>query len=123
MQYITYEDYVQKGGTMSATSFDKVERMAERKIDRATFGRIKAEYDGTQAYAEDLQALTLVLLEFMDVSGADSKKITSESADGFSQSYQLLSQEEADEEMYVWIEDYLYSYEDSTGTELLYAGV
>ena len=66
MDYITFEDYVAMGGTMSESEFTKAYRRARAELDSLTFGRLRNE----TAVSESVKAC---MVELVDVCAAGVK--------------------------------------------------
>ena len=100
-QYLTYEEYVERGGTSSEQAFPLLEFRARKRIDRMTFSRV-------QDMAEVPEAVRLCMLSLI---GIDSKAgveaqvenpvVTSFNNDGYSESFgKALSAEDAEKVLY-----------------------
>lgn len=122
MQYLTYEEYTEIGGTLDLTAF-------KRNIDRAC-GIID---NATQKRVEDMKnvpqmakVLCRELVEYFAANFGSSKQISNhnQSAGGVSESesYVIRSIEERAGEIDDMIKDYLLNEVDDTGTPLLYRG-
>lgn len=122
MQYLTYEEYTEIGGTLDLTAFKLNIDRACGIIDNTTQKRIKAMKSVPQA----AKALCRELVEYLAANLGSSKQISShsQSAGGVSESesYVIRSTEERAGEIGDMIKDYLLNETDDNGTPLLYRG-
>ena len=136
--YLTYEQYQSLGGTLSEAVFSDCEMEAEMLVNWFTFDRLKNE----QTYSEDVQKCVYMLIKYIALqSGLDgsgnvntdgSIKVTrggiaSESNDGVSASYNVLSAQELMENAKSKIEEIikmsLQGVVNSLGRKVLYRGL
>lgn len=132
--YLTYTDYQNMGGTLDETTFNKLEFETETIIDYYTFNRLRKE---TQ-YPAILKHCVYALLDLVQVkydmvnpksiTGENvSGAIASQSNDGVSISYSVLSAketiEQTDKAISQTINRYLANVVNSLGHKLLYRGV
>ena len=133
--YLTYEEYQNMGGTLNQTTFNDYEYEAETIIDWYTFNRLHGETE----YPEAVKRCMYHLISLLDLkaqavgSGAgedgdgSGKTIASQSNDGVSISYSIMSASElatlAKEEMNNSIQRYLNGVVNSMGRKLLYRGL
>ena len=85
-QYLTYDEYVELGGTLDEAPFNILELEAQKNIDKYTFGRLK-ELD-TQI--NEVKICEIKLIELLNTySNYDNqnKSISSENIDGYSVHY------------------------------------
>ena len=85
-QYLTYEEYVELGGTLDEAPFNILEFEAQKNIDRYTFGRIKE----IQEQAKEVKLCVFDLIKTLSnysKYAEQNKAIASESTDGYSISY------------------------------------
>lgn len=78
--YITYEQYAAMGGTADASSFPRLVRLAEKKLDYWTQNRITEP-------TEDVQLCMTLILNAMGKIDRGEKDISSVSNDGVSVTY------------------------------------
>ncbi len=117
--YLTYEEYqVDMCGTLSAEVFGRLEFKARKAVDAATFGRIAAE----QPVRESVKRLAFELVQLY-ADGDEETLVTSASADGFSETYAVLSEQELQQKADDLISLYLSDERTADGTPLLYLGV
>lgn len=121
--YLTYEEYVERGGASSESAFPLLEFRARKRIDRMTFSRV-------QDMAEVPEAVKLCM---MSIIGIDSKVgveaqvenpvVTSFNTDGYSESYgKALSATDAEAAMSASIRSMLWGEVNDDGVPLLYRG-
>lgn len=142
--YLTYGQYIEYGGTLDESAFDMYEFEAASKIDYYTFNRLK-KGAGFDEQSEDVKEAVyrceyrlISLMQTRDtanaVSGEGSDEssavvagIASQSNDGVSISYNVLSASEASKnaqtEIDLVIRCYLSSCKNSLGQRLLYRGI
>lgn len=134
--YLTYEEYIEMGGTLEEATFDDYEFRAEALVNYVTFNRlandavipdkvkrvIKYIIDMVQKKAD---ALSLGNGENSSESG--SVYITSQSNDGVSVSYNGMASTDVfslcDDEIQSAIQVYLYGVMNEAGRYLLYRGL
>jgi len=134
--YLTYENYTTLGGTLDETTFNDFEFEAESLVNYYTFNRLVNDTE----YPEALTRLMYRLIQlFMNkaltmgntVTDSEgntiSASVTSQSNDGVSISYNVLSASEiatsTDSEAKKLIEQYLQGITNSLGYKLLYRGL
>lgn len=125
MSYLTYDEYLDYGGSLEETAFSRLEFKAEKKVDNVTFGRLKKETE----ISETVKRLIFELIGTInntDYSGEGySPAISSEGNDGYSVSFAsgtVLTIDKADVQANKLIAEYLSEERDSNGTPLLYCG-
>ena len=121
MQYLTYEEYVEIGGTLDTTAFNRnIDRVCGM-IDNATYGRVEQMTETPR----QVRACCRELVEYL-ANNVNSKTITSksQSAGGVSESESYATKTTADVETETAniIFDYLGSVKTEKGTPLLYRG-
>lgn len=133
--YLTYEEYQNMGGTLDATTFDDLEFQAETLVNWYTFNRLKKD----TTFPVELKRLMKYLInlayskkELLDASGSGNsesadKTIASQSNDGVSISYNILSAKDlmdaTKDEAENVIKQYLQGIMNEAGQLLLYRGV
>ena len=133
--YLTYSEYQTMGGTLEETAFNDLEFEAESIINWYTFNRLKNETE----YSETVKRLMYRLIQLCQLkqnalsvgqpvgSGTVSGAIASQSNDGFSTSFNVLSAsaglEASDTEIKRLVQSYLGAEVNSLGHKLLYRGI
>ena len=136
--YLTYAQYQSLGGTLSETVFSDCEMQAEMLVNWYTFDRLKNE----ASYSQDVQKCMYVLIKFIalqsglngtgavDENGNVSVSggaIASQSNDGVSTSYNVLSAQELLDNSKADIENTikmgLQGVVNSLGRKVLYRGL
>ncbi len=122
MQYLSYDDYKEIGGTLDETAFKRNIDRACGVIDGATHKRIE-EMKEIPAQAK---ALCRDLVEYITANYGNSVQVSSRSQSGGpvseSESYVVKSKSDMDNDIDGIICDYLTSVNDDNGTPLLYRG-
>ena len=141
--YLTYEQYKEYGGALDESAFNMYEFEAASRIDYYTFNRLKkdAGFDGqSEEVKEAVYRCEYRLIDLMQtrdtanaVSGEGEDEsstvagIASQSNDGVSISYNVLSASEASANAQAEIGNtiimYLGSCRNSLGQRLLYRGI
>lgn len=134
--YLTYEEYQSMGGTLDATTFDDLEFEAEALVNWYTFNRLKND----TTFPEELKRLMKYLINLAyqqsqltgasgsgDSENVSAKAIASQSNDGVSISYNILSAKDlmnsCKTEGEKAIKMYLQGVMNEAGRLLLYRGV
>ena len=135
--YLTYDEYTEMGGTLDETAFIDLEYEARTYIDWVTFNRLwgeekipdrvkECEYHILKLIQNKLEALTPLAGSDSDLEGVE-KTISSQSNDGVSISYNVLSAkdiiESSDKELQKLVTRYLQGIRNSLGYKLLYRGI
>lgn len=123
MRYLTYEEYLNIGGTLEKTAFERVIDRVCGIIDFYTLNRLQ----GILEVSERVKACVRDLCEYIyNGETANGKAITgkTQSAGGVSESesYAVKTDDETRAEMRGIVYDYLASETDDNGTPLLYRG-
>lgn len=122
MRYLTYDEYINIGGTLDETAFERVIDRACGVIDCYTQNRLQANFK----VSEKIQYCVRDLCECLDVSKAVKGKLASksQSAGGVSEteSYVSKASNEVNAETRDIVFDYLVMETDVNGTPLLYRG-
>lgn len=132
--YLTYEEYQTMGGTLDETAFSEFEFEAEVSVNWYTFNRLKKSTE----YPEELKRCVYALIKLaamkanalvIDPNGNETTAaaaIASQSNDGVSVSYNILSASEAyklaSDEVGNTIKHYLADVKNELGRKLLYRG-
>lgn len=128
-QYLTYEEFMTLGGTISKMPFNILEFEARNKINNRTQNRINNMKDKPQEVKLCVNAMINTLVQYVvDNSKGINKNIASESIDGYSVSYITGSQvQEAIKSKKSELEDIMQTYlgnvKTSDGIPVLYLGV
>lgn len=122
MIYLTYDEYLEIGGTLDLTAFNRNIARASGMIDNATFCRIEKMSN----VPENAKHLCRDLIEYLARNNVTELSVTSRSqsagAVSESESYKVKTSEEIQEEISKMIYDYLGSCFDDNGNLLLYRG-
>lgn len=124
-QYLSFDEYVSLGGSLSEEDFRLAEFKARSRIDRLTLGRVKD-------MAEVPEEVKLAMMVIMKVDGkfgadaqVDSAIVSSYSTDGYSESYGGASEQASAAQSQLNQEVYkmLFGVEDDHGVPLIYKGL
>lgn len=136
--YLTYDEYKDMGGgTLEETAFENIEFEARSVIDWWTFNRLQNEEKYPDALKRCMFKLVSLINDkqkamIMNIQSDDENEkiqvgISSESNDGVSTSYNVLSAKEvvdtAQKEIESTIRIYLTGVRNSLGHKLLYRGI
>jgi hypothetical protein len=124
--YITYEEYVDMGGSVSEGAFNRLETKARAAVDRVTFGRLKNE-------SPMRDAVRYCMFDLINAANADDsagaitagREIAAMSNDGISVSFASSGGASASvaARQAAIVREWLAAETDAYGTPLLYAGV
>lgn len=138
VSYLTYEQYTGMGGTLSEATFDELAMEAQAQIDWYTFNRLQGESEITDERVLKLMYRLINLLytkmvasAIPDASGSSSNNtvagITSQSNDGVSISYNVMSASEvianSQKEIESLVSMYLQGVTNNLGRKVLYRGL
>ena len=122
MQYLTYEEYTEIGGTLDLTAFNRNIDRACGFVDLHTQSRLQSVLEVSQR----AKACVRDLVEYLAANVSSGKTITSksQSAGGVSESesYANKTSEDINSEMLNIVYDYLATEKDDCGTPLMYRG-
>ncbi len=124
-QYLTYQEYLGYGGTMSETDFTLAEFKARSRIDWMTLARV--QYMGT--VPEEVKLAMMVIMKVDSKYSSDSQTnsaiVSSFSTDGYSESYGGVSEQAANAEKQVnrEVQRMLFGVLDDNGVPLIYRGL
>ena len=122
MQYLTYEEYLDIGGTPDLTAFNRNIDRACGFVDLHTQSRLQSVLEVSQRS----KACVRDLVEYLanNVSSGNVIASKSQSAGGVSESesYATKSTDEINAEMLNIVYDYLAAEKDDFGTPLMYRG-
>ena len=85
-QYLTYEEYIELGGTLDETPFNILELEAQKNIDKYTFGRLQ----NLEQQINEVKVCIFKLISLIDTYNSyenQNKSISSENTDGYSVTY------------------------------------
>lgn len=85
-QYLTYDEYVEMGGTLAGAPFDLLEFEARKRIDERTFNRLK-ETDTIPQEVKVCEFQMINSLNTYESANQVNKNVASESTDGYSITY------------------------------------
>lgn len=132
--YLTYNEYLNMGGTLDETAFSNYVMDAEMLIDWYTFNRLQSETSIPLRVKQcvfklislaEMKAKSFVLGR--DATGEGAASVASQSNDGVSISYNTISASQAFDlaksESEQLIKQYLNGVVNSAGRKLLYRGV
>ena len=128
-QYLTYEEFMTLGGTISKMPFNILEFETRNRINNRTQNRINNMKDKPQEVKLCVNAMINTLSQYIADSSKDiNKNVASESIDGYSVSYITGSQvQEAIKSKRSELEDIMQTYlgnvKTSDGIPVLYLGV
>ena len=122
MQYLTYEEYTEIGGTLDLTAFNRNIDRACGFVDLHTQNRLQ----GVLEVSQGVKACMRDLVECLANNVSNGKAVTSksQSAGGVSESesYATKTNDEINCEMLNIVYDYLATEKDCCGTPLMYRG-
>ncbi len=134
--YLTYNDYQNMGGTLEETLFNELEFEAECQVNWYTFNRLKKETTYPEELTRCMYALIKIIYEVQQASllGDDGSgdnniraAVASQSNDGVSASYNVISASQAVElskdKIEQTIQKYLQGVMNSLGQKVLYRGL
>lgn len=122
--YLTYDEYVNLGGTVSETEFTLLEFKARKRIDRLTDCRVSKMSEVPEAVKPCMMSLIRLENKVGVEAQVETPVVTSFNTDGYSESYgNVLNTEDAQKSMNSVIQSYLYGETDDNGLPLLYRGV
>ena len=122
MQYLTYEEYTEIGGTLDLTAFKRNIDRACGFVDLHTQSRLQ----GVVEVSQRVKSCVRDLVEYLAANVSSGKTVTSksQSAGGVSESesYATKTNDEINCEMLNIVYDYLATEKDDCGTPLMYRG-
>lgn len=122
MQYLTYEEYTEIGGTLDLTAFNRNIDRACGFVDLHTKSRLQSVLEVSQRTKACVRDLVECLAN--NLSGAKAVTSKSQSAGGVSESesYATKTDDEINAAMLNIVYDYLATETDDNGTPLMYRG-
>lgn len=124
-QYLTYDEYLELGGTLDETPFNILELEAQKSIDKYTFGRLK-DLDEQINEVKVCEYNLIQLINTYNSYSNHDKSVASENTDGYSISYAQTTENVSKakiNEIKDIIKTYLAECKLADGTPYLYAGV
>lgn len=124
-QYLTYDEYMELGGTLDETPFTILELEARQNINKYTFGRLK----GLETQANEVKVCEFKLINLLETYSSyesQNKSIASENTDGYSITYNATTEDVSKaktNEIKSIVETYLAECKLEDGTPYLYKGV
>lgn len=123
MEYLTYEEYEQLGGTLSETDFSKEIHRACAFVDSRTFDRLQT----TETISPKVKYCCKDLVEYLaSAKSVDGRIVSSrtQKANNLSESetYSSATHDERNADMLEIVYDYLINEKDDNGTPLMYRG-
>lgn len=137
MAYLEYEKYIEMGGSLDLATFNDLSFEAESIINWVTFNRLKNEKELPEEVAKLMYRLIQLInakqvasalpLENGGTVGGYASGIASQSNDGVSISYNVISASEivnnSKKEMEEEVRKYLQGVTNSLGRKVLYRGL
>lgn len=134
--YLLYDEYKSMGGKLDETLFNELEFLAEAKVDWYTFNRLQNETELPERLKRCMYALVNLIYKVQQASmlgddgSGDSSinaAVASQSNDGVSISYNVVSAQQAvelsEKEIQDIIEQGLQGVMNSLGRKVLYRGL
>lgn len=118
MEYLTYIEYLEMGGSLPETAFDRYNFMAHRIIDHETFNRVLE----LEQIPKEVKMLSFELIELNAKADISAEKVSSESVGSWSKSYKDVSTDEYNSQTVYLVHTYLSDIYLEDGTPLLYRG-
>lgn len=121
--YLTYDEYVNYGGSASQTAFPTLEFKARKQIDYLTASRVQ----NMETVPEAVKLCMVCIMNMDQATGAEAQatnpQMTSFNTDGYSESYgHALSADDTAKQIKKQITAMLYGEADDNGVPLLYRG-
>ena len=123
-EYLSYEEYLERGGTLDETAYAALEARARARIDALTHGRVR----GMAEVPWEVKEATMSAMATIASCGAEALASTgalaSFTTDGYSESYQGAEERirAVNRALNREIEELLAGVTDDGGTPLTYAG-
>lgn len=122
MQYLTYEEYKEIGGTLDLTAFGRNIDRACGFVDINTQSRLQSVLEVSQRAKSCVRDLVEYLANNMSSGKAVTSKSQSAGGVSESESYATKTTDEMSAEMLNIVYDYLANEKDDCGTPLMYRG-
>lgn len=135
MSYLSYQEYQDMGGTLDEATFNDVSYEAQSQIDWWTFSRLQTETELPDAVKQCMYHLIKLIQDYRIATAvgtqedgtAVSASVASQSNDGVSISYNIMSASEAVEviqdQLKNAVQRYLQGVKNSLGQKVLYRGL
>lgn len=122
--YLSYEEYLERGGTLDEAAFCPLAVKAQARIDALTYGRVRAMDETPDAVKDAMMSAIGVIGSCGAEALAASGALASFTTDGYSESYQGADErvQAANRALNREIEALLAGVTDDGGTPLTYAG-
>jgi len=125
--YLTYDEYLNMGGTLDEATFNTLEYEARAKVDYYTFGRLQKDTQFTEPVKRCMfKLIQCILTKSQAMASGKEATVASQSNDGFSVTFNTLSADKALEaakvDMLNIIDTYLTYTENEAGKRLLFRG-
>ena len=124
-RYLSYDEYLARGGAMGETAYEACEARAAARVDALTHGRVRGMVEPPEAVKAAVAAAVDVIVACGADALASAGPLASFTTDGYSESYQgageraLAANRALDREILAM----LAGETDADGTPLTYAGV
>lgn len=124
-QYLTYEEYIELGGTLDETPFNILELEAQKNVDKYTFGRLQ----NLEQQINEVKVCIFKLIGLINTYNSyenQNKSVSSENIDGYSVTYSQATENVSKskiEDIKCIIKTYLAECKLEDGTPYLYVGV
>lgn len=115
--YLTFNEYVQRGGLIQQAEFFRLEFKSRKTVDKLTHKRLVT----AEQIPEEVKMLMVELIEIYHEQ--TKQKVTSISNDGFSIDYLVLTDEQIAQRINTLTTQYLSDVLADDGTPLLNSGV
>ena len=123
-QYLSYDEYLARGGTLGETAFQAAELRARRRVDALTYGRVRRMAEAP----EEVKAAVMSAIGAFSACGAGAlstaSALVSFETDGYSERYQSVGErsEALEKALNRELSALLGSATDDDGVPLTYAG-
>lgn len=124
-QYLTYDEYLQYGGTMDEDEYVIAEFKARSRIDWLTLGRVQNMRTVPEEVKLAILAIMKVDSKYSADAQSDSAIVASFSTDGYSESYGGISEQSgnAQKQLNMQVTKMLFGVLDDYGEPLIYRGL
>ena len=122
MQYLTYDEYLEIGGTLDLTAFKRNIDRACGFVDLHTQSRLQTVLEVSQRAKACVRDLVEYLANNVSVVKAVTSKSQSAGGVSESESYATKTDDDVNSEMLNIVYDYLATETDDHGTPLMYRG-
>lgn len=124
-QYLTYDEYVDMGGTMAESDYAVAEFKARSRIDWLTLARVQNMHTVPEEVKLAMMAIMSVDAKYSASAQADSAIVSSFSTDGYSESYGGVSEQTQaiEDKLNREVTKMLFGVLDDYGVPLIYRGL